>query len=206
MLLSQKKTISILIEVFEKYCEDNQTSWSEDTRKEYEGNFQNIFSLLEIATGKKVSNIYTDDITIDVTNQFCSDLKHLPYNFTKRFKDKMFLPEAIDISKITTKWKRVDVDEKILIHIIQKNKPTTLNRKYISQLRIFLDYACDCKYLDTNPISKSRTIKLPRTGSNRGFRSFHYPEIEQIFSHDILSKKDIRHKNISIRHFITLNI
>ncbi|MGR0480399.1 MAG: tyrosine-type recombinase/integrase [Candidatus Electronema sp. V4] len=201
VVVNTKEKQHLLINVFERYCEENQTSWSEDTRKEYEGNFQNIFSLLEIATEKKISDIYTDDITIDSINKFFSDLKHLPYNFTKRFKDKMLLAEAIDISRMASKGKHVDVDEKTLNYIMQKNKPTTLNRKYISQLRNLLDYACDCKYLNANPISKSRIIPSPKTGSNRGFRPFHYSELEKIFSHEIFSKKEIKHRKHEYKAF-----
>lgn len=201
LVIKPKEKQYLLTEVFEKYYEENQTSWSEDTRKEYKENFQNIFALLEIATEKKISDMYTDDITIDSINRFFSNLKHLPYNFTKRFNGKLLLSEAIDISKMAKKGNGVDVDEKILNYIMQKNKPTTLNRKYISQLRNLLDYACDCKYLDSNPISKSRIIPSPKIGSNRGFRPFHYSELEKIFSHEIFSKKEIKHRKHEYKAF-----
>ncbi len=35
LVIKPKEKRYLLAEVFEKYCEENKTSWSEDTRKEY---------------------------------------------------------------------------------------------------------------------------------------------------------------------------
>lgn len=184
----------LLTDIFQRYWEETSHKWIESTVKEYKGNFANIFSLLEIASGKLSSELYLDEITYNVVNTFIADLKHLPCNFTKRFQGKMLLSEAIQYSKMLDQGEKIELDEKIISHIKQKNKPTTLNRKYIKPLRNLLTYACDCGFMKENPIAQNRIIPSPKVGSTHSFRPFQYSELEQIFSDDIFTKKQITHK------------
>jgi len=182
-----------LLELYEKYIKENSGAWTKRTRLEKEGLFGSIiFPLVEIATGRSLDNIRVQDIDNEVVNKYVDSLRLLPAQFTKRFKNKLTLSEAIDYARKIENDEVTGLDIGIVSQLKERVSTTTINGTYIQTLSALLGYGVACGYVDKNYLVK-RNIKAGQF-DKATFRPFDGGELESIFSHEIFSKKIIHAK------------
>lgn len=179
----------LLKDLFSTFLEQSEEGWKEKTTNEYKGVYENLFSLLEVSAIKPCEELYVHELNHDLINKFFSNLLLFPSQFTKRFKGKMSLKDALISAKKLKNGEDVEgLDEKTKNNLQQTVSATTLNDKYINLMNMFLDYACLCGKLEKN-LLKGRRVKSKEEVSS--FRSFSNIELETIFSKEIFSNKEI---------------
>jgi len=113
-------------------------------------------------------------------NKFFSNLLLFPSQFTKRFKGKMSLEDALIYVKKLKNGEVIEgLDEKTKNNLQQTVSAATLNDKHINLMNMFLDYACQCGKIERNPL-KGRRVKSKVEVES--FRPFSKIELETIFS------------------------
>ncbi|WP_417908908.1 tyrosine-type recombinase/integrase [Candidatus Electronema sp. PJ] len=186
----QKKVEGVLLkDFFTTFWEESETGWAEKTKNEYKGVYENLFSIIEVSTNKSCEELYIHELNHDLINKFFSNLLLFPSQFTKRFKGKISLKDAIVYAKKLKKGEVVEgLDEKTKNNLQQTVSAATLNDKYINLMNMFLDYAYQCGKLEKNPL-KGRRVKSKKEVES--FRPFSNIELETIFSKEIFSEKEI---------------
>ena len=179
----------MLKDFFSTFWEELEGGWTKKTKDEYKGVYENLFSLLEVSARKPCEELYIHELNHDLINKFFSNLLLFPSQFTKRFKGKMSLEDALVYVKKLKKGEVVEgLDEKTKSNLQQTVSATTLNDKYINLMNMFLDYACQCGKLEKN-LLKGRRVKSKVEVES--FRPFSQVELKTIFSETIFSEKEI---------------
>ncbi|MGX9727447.1 MAG: DUF6538 domain-containing protein [Candidatus Electronema sp. VV] len=179
----------LLKDFFSTFWEELEGGWTKKTKDEYKGVYENLFSLLEVSARKPCEELYIHELNHDLINKFFSNLLLFPSQFTKRFKGKMSLEDALVYVKKLKKGEVVEgLDEKTKSNLQQTVSATTLNDKYINLMNMFLDYACQCGKLEKN-LLKGRRVKSKVEVES--FRPFSQVELKTIFSETIFSEKEI---------------
>ncbi|MGR0482048.1 MAG: tyrosine-type recombinase/integrase [Candidatus Electronema sp. V4] len=178
--IQRKVEGTLLKEFFSTFWEESEGGWAEKTKKEYKGVYENLFSILEVSANKSCDELYIHELNHDLINKFFSNLLLFPSQFTKRFKDKISLNDALVYAKKLKKGEPVSgLDGKTKNNLQQSVSAATLNDKYINLMNMFLDYACQCGKLEKNPL-KGRRVKSKVEVES--FRPFSQVELETIFS------------------------
>ncbi|CAK8722919.1 MAG: hypothetical protein CDV28_1601 [Candidatus Electronema aureum] len=86
---------TFLKDFFSTFWEESEGGWTEKTKNEYKGVYENLFSLLEVSARKPCEELYIHELNHDLINKFFSNLLLFPSQFTKRFKGKMSLEDAL---------------------------------------------------------------------------------------------------------------
>lgn len=180
---------TLLKEFFSTFWEESEGGWTEKTKNEYKGVYENLFSILEVSANKSCEELHVQELNHEIINKFFSNLLLFPSQFSKRFKGKISLKDALAYAKILKKGETVEgLDEKTRNDLRQTVSATTLNDKYINLMNMFLDYSCQCGKLEKNPL-KGRRVKSKEEVES--FRPFSNIELETIFSKEIFSEKEI---------------
>ncbi len=173
----------LLKDFFTTFWEETAAGWTDKKKNEYKGVYENIFSILEVSASKLFEELCFHDLNHDLINGFFSNLLLFISQFTKRFKGKISLKDALVYAKKLKKGESVaGLDEKTKISLQQSVSATTLNDKYINLMNMLLDYACQCGKIEKN-LLKGRKVK--------SFRPFSNTELETILSKEIFSEKEI---------------
>ncbi len=128
----------LLKDFFSTFWEESEGGWAKKTKDEYKGVYENIFSIIEVSANKPCDELYIHELNYDLINKFFSNLLFFPSQFTKRFKGKMSLKDALVYAKKLKKAETVEgLDEKIKNNLQQTVSATTLNDKYINLMNMF---------------------------------------------------------------------
>ncbi|MGX9728143.1 MAG: DUF6538 domain-containing protein [Candidatus Electronema sp. VV] len=90
---------TLLKEFFSTFWEESEGGWTEKTKNEYKGVYENLFSILEVSANKSCEELYIHELNHDLINKFFSNLLLFPSQFTKRFKDKMSLKDVLSMQR-----------------------------------------------------------------------------------------------------------
>jgi hypothetical protein len=111
-----------LLDLYQHFLSENQNTWSASDKKEKNSLFMNlIFPMIGIITGKPLQKLSVQDLNVRVVNEFRDWLRLLPAQFTKRFKGKMNLKDALSYAKELSEGKVLNLDQKTIDNLTLKN-------------------------------------------------------------------------------------